>query len=154
MKRQHPENPELFWCPKCRGYFKKSAFSICKARQHGIETYCKKCCSARKVDWRLSSPEGKKAQSVKHYKKFKKKILERTGLNSRRNRENLNDIYVKTALNRSGVTITPETIELKRQQLTMIRTLKQFKQWRKENESNCEVISGEQRKNDPVNAVT
>jgi hypothetical protein len=21
MKRQHPDNPDLFWCPKCEGYF-------------------------------------------------------------------------------------------------------------------------------------
>jgi hypothetical protein len=47
----------------------------------------------------------------------------------------LADPYVKDLLWFSDKPITPETIELKRQQVTMKRTLKQFKQWRKDRES-------------------
>ena len=51
--------------------------------------------------------------------------------------------YIKATLmaHNSGIkvkNISPEMIELKRQQIIMIRTLKQFKQWRCENESNCQ----------------
>jgi len=51
----------------------------------------------------------------------------------------VSDYYVRNKLSRQGIApeaITPELIDLKRQQLSMKRTLKQFKTWRKEHESN------------------
>jgi hypothetical protein len=47
--------------------------------------------------------------------------------------------------------ITPEMIELKRQQILMKRTLKQFKAWRKEYESNNPDVQREQRENEETN---
>jgi len=58
-----------------------------------------------------------------------------------RHSKNLSDSYVRGLLcvhdgQLKAGDITPEMIELKRQHLIMVRTLKQFKEWRKENESN------------------
>jgi hypothetical protein len=47
--------------------------------------------------------------------------------------------------------ITEEIINIKRQQIIMKRTLKQFKKWRKENESDYSVIHGQQHKDETVN---
>jgi len=64
------------------------------------------------------------------------------------------DNYVRILLRRQAqVEIIPETIELKRQQIIMKRTLKQLKEWRKEHESDRDVISGKQRKDEAVNEI-
>jgi len=49
--------------------------------------------------------------------------------------------------------ITLEEIEIVRQRMIAKRTLKQLKEWRKEHESDRDVISGEQRKDETVNEV-
>jgi hypothetical protein len=61
--------------------------------------------------------------------------------------------YVKALIRSNGIEnkdIIPEMIELKRQQIIMKRTLKQFKQWRKEreNESGNTDVYGEQLTNE------
>ncbi len=61
--------------------------------------------------------------------------------------KHLTDSHVKGALRATGYLnneITNEMINFKRQQLTMYRTLKQFKQWREDNESDHEDVYGEQ----------
>jgi len=56
----------------------------------------------------------------------------------------LSDFYIKRQLKRQGIQVfTTEIIELKRQQLFMIRTLREFKKWRKDNESNHVDVYGE-----------
>jgi hypothetical protein len=58
--------------------------------------------------------------------------------------DNLTDAYMKKRLGQMGVVATAVNIELKRQQIIMKRTLKEFKQWRKgkENESNHADVYG------------
>jgi len=59
-------------------------------------------------------------------------------------RKYLTNAAVKAALRNTGYLnseITTEAIEFKRQQLTMYRTLKQFKEWRKDYESGNRVVS-------------
>lgn len=46
----------------------------------------------------------------------------------------LRDCYIRDILRLGGIQATPETIELKRQQIIMKRTLKEFKKWREERE--------------------
>jgi hypothetical protein len=46
----------------------------------------------------------------------------------------LRDCYIRNILRLEGIQATPETIELKRQQIIMKRTLSEFKKWRKERE--------------------
>jgi len=69
------------------------------------------------------------------YRKFKhqKEIVE------------LNDHYVRCILRVQGESDpSPDLIELKRQHLIMKRTMKQFKKWRKDSESNNADVHGEQ----------
>ena len=49
--------------------------------------------------------------------------------------------YVKDRLKACNIPITRETIKLKRREIIMKRTLKKFKKWRKENESNHTDVS-------------
>ena len=43
MKRPHPTDPNLFWCPKCEGYKDIGEFYKNKYTYHKISGYCKKC---------------------------------------------------------------------------------------------------------------
>lgn len=63
-------------------------------------------------------------------------------------RFSLPDKMVIPILKKQKKPITPETIEIKRQQLIMKRTLKEFKLWRKNNESNHTDVHGKQLKNE------
>lgn len=59
--------------------------------------------------------------------------------------ETISDSYIRKKLSRMGFAIaeiTPEMMELKRQQLTAHRTLQQFKKWRNEHESGCTDVQG------------
>ena len=62
--------------------------------------------------------------------------------------DTLPDSLVKEYLKQQNILITPETIEMKRQQIIAKRTLKEFKKWRKEYESNHTDVSGKQLKNE------
>lgn len=43
MKRQHPINPNLFWCPKCKTYKSREAFTPRYDGPTPVRGYCKKC---------------------------------------------------------------------------------------------------------------
>jgi len=241
MKRQHPENPDLFWCPKCETYKAKDEFhnnknnlfqigSWCrkctnldshkryfdnlakgirpngrkartirqngnlwfcpkcklfkertefyevrpsKSHPHGITGTCKKCCNKTVAAWKsrnknktsLYDKRSKerrkdkiKDENIKwrtankeHIKEYahKRRIEQPEHIKAmlqswqKKVKESLADTYIRPILKKLDIPITPETIELKRQQITMKRTLKQFKQWRKENESNHTDVYGE-----------
>jgi hypothetical protein len=121
MKRQHPDNPDLFWCPKCKTYKARREFGYARDRKQNIAAVCKLCNN--------------------NWGKTKKKYDDMA-------RAELLDSYIKKTLNQVGSIVTPETIKLKRQQIIMIRTLKQFKEWRKEYESNNTDVQREQRENE------
>jgi hypothetical protein len=63
----------------------------------------------------------------------------------------LADGYVAEKLKRQGIEVTPETIELKRQQITMKRTLKQFQKEVAANEPDREHGKGKQCKDEKNN---
>ncbi len=43
MKRQHPTDPNLFWCPKCQGYKARGDFYKWGDRPIVIDSRCKRC---------------------------------------------------------------------------------------------------------------
>lgn len=215
MKRQHPENPGLFWCPKCREYKQRLEFHRSKNDLNGIASPCIACrCQKTGLPYRYSK-EGREKMALTQIKKgerrspgtefkkgerskgrcFKKgdiawndaqmkvlcdwcgekfKIKPYQFRKSTKNhcskpcadkslysggkaeqqrimREscvNLDDRYIKAILGNAGMKPeekTPLTIELKRQQMAMKRTLRQFKKWRKNHEhTNCRDVQEEQ----------
>ena len=158
MKRQHPTDPNLFWCPRCKTYKAREEFSKNKNCSFGVASPCKKCRkrweqrykdSGKAAEWRQRYRDsGKAAESQQRRKdsgKFAEyqqryrdsgKAAEAQQRYKKTQVAELREKYIKDRLRQKGAPITKETIELKRQQITMIRRLKQFKQWRKENESN------------------
>jgi hypothetical protein len=43
MKRQHPDNPDLFWCSKCKQYKAKEEFYTKRSNRNVINGYCREC---------------------------------------------------------------------------------------------------------------
>ncbi|MFH1999109.1 MAG: hypothetical protein ABIK28_05470 [Planctomycetota bacterium] len=136
------------YCSQCGEEKEKGEFRMQKTRISGARrpsSWCKKCSSKDTGEYYKRHPDIRRAQRVKEINDAKREgwpdVL------------NLKDKYIKVRLKKSAIPITSETIEIKRQQITMKRTLKQFKKWREENESNRKVISGEQCEDVPVNAI-
>jgi len=250
MKRQHPDNPELFWCPKCGKYFPlthefwywrndnqkwRSTCKVCFQRiRHKYGATCINCgnkinatlnqikkgknifCSHRcrtkefisKVALnKMEATQFKKGERPAPNTEFKKgftpwnknkhgmmptpwnatnttitcascgKKLNRKpywankALNNycsrecsdkakfnggypeqlRKRREDaklLNDNYITKILSNSHTIPTPETIELKRQQIMAKRIIKEFKKWRKENDPTIADVPGIEFKNE------
>jgi hypothetical protein len=249
MKRQHPTDPNLFWCTKCQTWRKKNTEMNAKS------SWCKKCRNQSQKDRYLKNPQkyrdiskirrelglqkrgkvktvcvqckkeyfGRKDGSLKfcskkcagewhkkritfqcpscglgfelplcrmsdghmhfcskkcrnHYNSliskkygaiygFKKghesprkgtiivpmdvqKEKRRTNYNKRR--DNLLGSYLAQIIRANKQEATPTTIELTRQRIIMKRTLKEFKQWRKEqeNESDDTDVHGKQREDE------
>ena len=169
MKRQHPTDPNLFWCPKCKTYKGKGEFGYSTRRSLNVDWLCKECRNSksamyynkldsnfvnlRQRNYRKNNPEIEKKAHVNYRKSHYKKYCENKKRNAGKSVDNLKDRYIRGILNKLGSAITPETIELKRQQIIMKRTLKQLKEWRKEHESDRDVISGEQREDETVNEI-
>jgi len=212
MKRQHPENPDLFWCPKCEAFTNKQPNGTCvpckkeymtryrKENKDAIAKYhrslfahiCKECktkfssankaqdtCSRKCSQKRRMKTTPKQQRTcpicgeirdvctIGFYKNLapdtrcercqarirsKKYLPEDPESQKRRNRtkiELLTDGYVATYLRCLQVPITPETIDLRRQQILMKRTLKKLKQWRKENDPTYTPISRKQHPDAP-----
>ncbi len=162
MKRQHPTDPNLFWCPKCKGYKLRIEFYSNKHKKNGIGGWCRSCMynsinKEKKAEcnriWRIKNLEQinervsiyriNNQEQIRRksaiYKKSHRKMIRKK---EKKDRIDLNDSYLKHILRLTGPEITPETIKLKRHQIIMKRTLKQFKKWRQENESNCADVSG------------
>ena len=162
MKRQHPTDPNWFWCPKCKTYKAREEFFKKKTSKWGLAGMCKACASMANRKYRENNPEKKKEANRKYrennpekvkeanrkyrennpekakerYRKYRENDLEKAKERGRKYAERLTDRCITDRLKQGNLPVTPEFIKLKRQQITMIRRLKQFKQWRKENESN------------------
>jgi len=158
-------------CPKCgeEKELTSEFWSFCKNRKGGgSHSWCKVCNATATMKRHLSpvareqNKDYAKQRRFLHPEKIReiKRKCDNTGKGRERNRRQqqywrdiLDDIYIKARLKRIGIvssSVTPELIELKRQQITMKRNLKQFKKWReeRENESDHEYVSGEQRENE------
>ena len=170
MKRQHPTDPNLFWCQKCQTYKAREEFVKRSDRPIGITAKCKRCHADYARDIYKKDPEKAMSKSREYCKNHPAicKLLKRRYIEKHRNSETfiakrkraklrqvveIRDSYLISNMKRDGIPITPETIELKRQQVIAKRTLKQLKEWRKEHESDRDVISGKQRKDEAVNEI-
>jgi len=137
MKRQHPDNPNLFWCPKCQTYKARGEFHENKSLGHGgLHCPCKVC---RKDESRLRRINHKAFLKVKDREYQQKNWgahLNRCKKHYSRSITELSDWYIKQAIKHtasgSGIAsneINPAIIEIKRQQIIMKRTLRDFKKW-------------------------
>jgi hypothetical protein len=129
-------------CVRCNTYKNKKDFN--KRSDRGwYKSFCKQC----EKKWKREYDE--------YYKNTPAYKANRARSMSRRLDQirNIDDQYVRKRLRDEGLIITPMSIELKRIQLQAKRTLKQLKEWRKEHESDRDVISGEQCEDEAVDEV-
>jgi hypothetical protein len=169
MKRQHPTDPNLFWCPKCKTYKARDEFWKRSNRPSLIQAECKDCLKK----YYQEHPDAQRARGLRYSRKHPEKIKkwyenhrdrmlaigkkrrdenpheydeQKKEYNDRARRELLDTYIKKTLKQNKEITVTPEMIELKRQQIIAKRTLKQFQNWRKENEneSNHTDVHGKQ----------
>jgi hypothetical protein len=171
MKRQHPTDPNLFWCQKCLKYKVREEFNKHKSKPFGINSWCKKCHRDYIKEY-LYRAQGlalirKRELSKAYYSdhpEIAKKSWERRRqaflrdhhdvvIQSKRKwtsnqvRE-VTDGYVKKMLRDHGVEQpSNELAEIVRQRIIMKRTLKQFKKWRDKNESGNPDVPEEQCQN-------
>jgi len=91
--------------------------------------------SAYGKKYRLEHPPDRGEES-KRSMLWKQKNIEKVRVDQKKTIETLGDSYVKTMLKSAGIKSTTESMNLKRAQISMKRTLREFKKWRDENESN------------------
>jgi hypothetical protein len=105
--------------------------------------------------WRVKHKEDEtlKTRARISRKKYEKNHIQELRKRGREDNMRLPDYRIVVHLKRTYSEITPELIEVTRQRIIMKRTLKQLKEWRKEHESDRDVISGKQRKDETVNEV-
>lgn len=134
MKRQHPTDPNLFWCPKCKTYKARDEFSVRDSfYKSNLQAYCKACDRMRMSIYQKENTD----KVIIINNKYRKTANGREKNNQKAKREvqRCSNSYISGMLRAGGArSISPELIEIKRQQIIMKRTLKQLKQWRKENE--------------------
>ena len=109
---------------------------------------CKLCARLSNGKWRKNNPEKERESSRQWKKNNLEKVREGCRKWKKNNVSKLQLYYIVERLKYCGTEITPETMELKRQQITMKRTLKEFKKWRKENEPNNKDVHGKQQPNE------
>jgi uncharacterized short protein YbdD (DUF466 family) len=147
MKRQHPDNPDLFWCPKCETYKVKDEFRVLKHRGGGgVCAMCRSCERDGARDRRKRNPDNtaeymrkkrknepdkiKKAQE-KYNASLKGKLKNRRHVKyyNHLHCQNISDQYVKKLLSRCGYNgvLTTDIVDLKREQIMMHRELGQIK---------------------------
>ena len=192
-KKQHPTDPNLFWCQMCQGYRDRNDFHSHRSGSHQVTQYCREHSNEmdrrRHPKYTKKSPQGhfsRKHPEIEglfwcsRCEKFKDKnsfgfkacnvhqiyevcISCRTdpvykqqlriiqSASRKRSIEMVSDCYIRENIRKRGfLEITPETISLVRQRIIMKRTLKEFKKWREENESNCTDVDGKQHHNEKV----
>ena len=155
MKRQHPTEPNLFWCNIHKGYADKEDFGKSRIMIHGIHAQCRECRSKTGKDshpghlfdcvlcggvFRIGSGLNNvkycllcrplvRAQTMREWaKKNPAKILQTRHRAEREGHDELKDRYIRRLIvRRYLVSATPEMIELKREQIMLHRELKQLK---------------------------
>lgn len=193
MKRQHPTDPNLFWCPNCEEWVSSDHFYKEKRHTDGmgsckifarirvnayrnthkdeIKEKRKPYFEARRVSgekaaydkkWRRENRERKRKTDrewhIKNKESTNKQQYERIRNNSdlwarqlkrcRQTNERLTDSVVRGNIWKSLKIKHPsmQLMDVYREMVIMKRTLRQFKQWRKENEneSNHTDVHGKQ----------
>ena len=171
QRRQHPTDPNFFWCPKCKTYKARQEFYKNVKAFNAIDSRCKKCAIEYQVKrnrilyqaneqhrrWRIEKVTNWGKENKTRYRENNNKacaLYRSRGKHKvpareygRRQVATLGDTYVKGVLRAEGLIVTTDMIELKRQSLLMKRTLGEFKEWRKKHEPEHERMDGEQRDN-------
>jgi hypothetical protein len=155
MKRQHPDNPGLFWCNRCKNYKEKSEFHKSKT-YHGIYGFCKACCGvvsairqkkdvegvARRNKKYRATKKGKETASV-YRRKYKKDNPDYHKKREQKERSELSDSYIRRIIKqrKDEAIITSSLIEMVRLEVLGRRTLSEFKRWRGASEFKQEKFS-------------
>lgn len=142
--RGHPDNSELLWCPKCETYKHMEEFYNNISQPTGKATRCISCHKEQLKIWLLSKDNKQKYIDAQRRFKVSPKGREATKRYDDKVCREIGNSYLKMLLKNSGIIITDETIELKRIYIVMIRTLKSFKKWRMEDESNHQNVPRKQ----------
>jgi hypothetical protein len=148
MKRQHPDNPDLFWCPKCGEYhpiihFRGHQCRWCKAKYDTIyrEQHAKKISERQKIyssehsdeavvrmrEWREKNQSRAKELNYKTRRSWAVRNKDKLRDLEKSYRAELREFYINRMLRSTGIDVTPETIDLKREQIILQRELKQLK---------------------------
>ena len=137
-------------CIMCGNVKNIGLFNRSKYRKDGLNSKCKECAKVVMADFYTKNPEKIKKYADKHkqysleyyfknadkYAEYAKAykfnnldiFLKKQRENFKKYRDELADLYIKKALVQAGITtFTPEIIELKREQLTIHRLLKEAK---------------------------
>ena len=136
--RKRKKDMPLLRCTKCGEYKKVEGFKMVRGY---IKSHCYQCEAEQQRERSLNNPEVWKNYRKLHKDKvreWKKISIERvkgseTYIAQRKRAKlrkvnEIRDTYLKDNMKRDGIPITPETIELKRQQIMIHRELKQLKQ--------------------------
>ena len=100
MKRQHPDDPDLFWCPKCETYKTREKFSINKSDLNGIANYCRSCRSKhRRTTKHIIMPFHSKEWLIKKY------IIEKLSPKEIADSHNVSDNTIRYWLRKYGIQI-------------------------------------------------
>jgi hypothetical protein len=97
---------------------------------HGVSGVCKACTAARYKRWITENPrppQDRREYWAAHAEQSRRKVRECNA----RARDELRDRYVIDVLSQGGYPrhlVTPEMIELKREQISLLRLTKQLKQ--------------------------
>jgi hypothetical protein len=154
MKRQqHPDNPDLFWCPKCQTYSPLTDEYWYKraSSKDGFRGRCKSCMNQESKNY-YDQHRNEIAIYRRQYAEEKKEIINirkrrwQDNNKSKRNEiakkyqkkrvDEIRETYIISNMKRYYNVVTPEMVELTRQRIIMKRTLKQFKEgMKKEYES-------------------
>ena len=134
-------------CSMCGEIKDVGLFSRDKAKMDGLKCNCKDCQKQTNIEWRLKNIDERREREKEASAEYKKNNILKVRRNQERWRDgnrdiinkylrkynnnriqNLLDSYICNELKKRGITtITPEIIELKREQLTIHRLLKEAK---------------------------
>ena len=165
-----PGDPSSFFCPSCKTFKHKDEFAHKRGTVTGITSYCKRCLVKKTNEYAKQNKEKVSESRRRHYrchpdvhaerrlnaKLYHPEWQKKSSKNSKAKAvSQLLDHYLISNMKRDGCVINAGTIELKRQQIIAKRTLKQLKHLIREveNESDRDVISGEQHKDEAVDEV-
>jgi len=142
MSKRHPTDLNLRWCPDCKQYLEiKGNFHFQPARGY-YSTYCRSCKSQKELIRRHKEDQavhqGKIQKRRDRDDEERREILKYRTEKRREKRDNLTDAYVRALIPKS-------VIEFFRQKILAARTLREFKRWRKDYESNDADVDAKQR---------
>ena len=144
--RQHPNNPGLFLCLACGTYKPAIKFPVSFKNYNGHRNgpYMSSRCQLCKTRHSNSTESGKIRR--RNWEKVKINRNKKQSNHKRNSCMKLTDGYLRRKI-RERKLHEPDQLEIEitRVMITMKRTLREFKKWRKENESDYTDVYGKQQ---------